>query len=105
MTWQLGFSDLSERLEQLEKQGDPLARLAEVVDFEMFRAQVGRIWENPGGFQESCRMKSFQAAAVSGVAAWPVEGSCVGLSRTVAWRSQRRVLPVQRSGWRALAAA
>ena len=58
-----------------------------------------------GGFQESCRMKSFQAAAVSGVAAWPVEGSCVGLSRTVAWRSQRRVLPVQRSGWRALAAA
>ena len=48
MTWQLGFSDLSDRLEQLEKQGDPLARLAEVVDFEMFRAQVGRIWENPG---------------------------------------------------------
>ena len=48
MTWQLGFADLSERLEQLEKQGDPLARLAEVVDFEMFRAQVGRLWENPG---------------------------------------------------------
>ncbi len=48
MLWQLGFSDLSERLEQLEKQGDPLARLAEVVDFEMFRAQVERVWENPG---------------------------------------------------------
>ena len=48
MTWQVGFSDLSDRLKQLEKQGDPLARLAEVVDFEMFRAQVGRLWENPG---------------------------------------------------------
>ena len=47
MTWQLGFSDFSDRLEQLEKQGDPLARLAEVVDFEMFRAQVERGWENP----------------------------------------------------------
>lgn len=46
MTWQLGFSDLADRLEQIEKQGDPLARLAAVVDFEMFRAQVGRVWEN-----------------------------------------------------------
>ena len=45
---QLGLFDLDERYAALSKRGDPLERLAAVVDFEMFgpiwrRRSIGRI--------------------------------------------------------------
>ena len=58
-----------------------------------------------GGFQESCRMQRNQAAGAAGFSSRMDEGECAGFKRTVGWRSQRRVWRVQRSGWRALAAA
>jgi IS5 family transposase len=35
--WQPGFFDGDERLKALSAAGDPLGRLAQVIDFEMFR--------------------------------------------------------------------
>ena len=40
MSGQLGFWDVSDRLSQLSKQGDPLEKLAATVDFEMFRPEL-----------------------------------------------------------------
>lgn len=40
MSGQLGFWEVSDRLSQLSKQGDPLEKLAATVDFEMFRADL-----------------------------------------------------------------
>jgi hypothetical protein len=40
MAEQRGFFDLDERYAALSKAGDPLERLAAVVDFEMFRAEL-----------------------------------------------------------------
>ena len=37
MSGQLGFFDLEDRYAQLSKAGDPLEKLASVVDFEPFR--------------------------------------------------------------------
>ena len=39
---QRGFFDVDERLAQLPKAGDPLLRLASVVDFEIFRGELNR---------------------------------------------------------------
>ena len=38
---QAGFLDLADRLAGLSKTGDPLERLARVVDFEIFRGRAG----------------------------------------------------------------
>ncbi|MGH1347652.1 MAG: hypothetical protein ACRBN8_39215 [Nannocystales bacterium] len=40
-------------------------------------------------------MRSFHAAAPSALASCPAEGVCGGLSRTVTWRPQPRLSPVQ----------
>ncbi len=40
MTGQPGFFDAEERLRALSAAGDPLERLAGVVDFELFRAEL-----------------------------------------------------------------
>ena len=40
MTGQPGFFDLSDRYEALSAAGDPLERLAAVVDFEVFRGPL-----------------------------------------------------------------
>ena len=40
MSGQLGFWDVSDRLSQLSKQGDPLEKLAATVDFKMFRSEL-----------------------------------------------------------------
>ncbi|MEN3793295.1 transposase [Fulvimarina sp. MAC3] len=40
MWGQLGFWEVSDRLSQLSKQGDPLEKLAATVDFEMFRSEL-----------------------------------------------------------------
>ena len=42
MSDQRGFFDVDERLAQLSKAGDPLLRLASVVDFEIFRDELDR---------------------------------------------------------------
>ena len=42
MVGQPGFFDLEDRLAGLSKTGDPLERLARVVDFEIFRSELGR---------------------------------------------------------------
>ena len=42
MTGQPGFFDLDERYANLSKTGDPLERLASVVDFEVFRPELDR---------------------------------------------------------------
>ena len=42
MTGQPGFFDLDERYADLSKTGDPLERLASVVDFEVFRPELDR---------------------------------------------------------------
>ncbi len=42
MVGQPGFLDLEDRLAGLSKTGDPLERLARVVDFEISRAELGR---------------------------------------------------------------
>jgi hypothetical protein len=39
---QRGFFDLDERYPALSASGDPLERLAAVVDFEVFRAELDR---------------------------------------------------------------
>lgn len=40
MAGQPGFFDLSDRYETLSAAGDPLVRLASVVDFEIFRGSL-----------------------------------------------------------------
>src|SRR5687768_6771678 len=40
MTGQPGFFDVDERLAALSRAGDPLERLASVVDFELFREEL-----------------------------------------------------------------
>lgn len=40
MSGQPGFFDLSDRCEALSVAGDPLERLAAVVDFEVFRSPL-----------------------------------------------------------------
>ena len=35
-----GFFDVDERLKQLSAKGDSLERLAQVIDFELFRADL-----------------------------------------------------------------
>lgn len=40
MAGQPGFFDLSDRYEALSAAGDPLERLAGVIDFEVFRAPL-----------------------------------------------------------------
>ena len=42
MAWQPGFFDQDERLQALSAAGDPLERLAAVVDFEVFRGDLER---------------------------------------------------------------
>ena len=42
MTGQRGFFDTDERLQWLSAAGDPLERLAAVVDFELFRPELER---------------------------------------------------------------
>ncbi len=55
MPGQQGFWDFGQRLEELSKEGDPLERLNETVDFEMFRPILlralrrGRKRRGPGG--------------------------------------------------------
>ena len=53
MAGQPGFFDLDERYAALSRTGDPLERLAAVVDFEMFRAELdaalGRSDRSKGG--------------------------------------------------------
>ncbi len=41
MAGQPGLFDLDERYAALSRTGDPLERLAAVVDFEIFRAETG----------------------------------------------------------------
>ena len=43
MVGQPGFFELEDRLAGLSKAGDPLERLARVVDFEIFRADLDRL--------------------------------------------------------------
>ena len=42
MVGQPGFFDLEDRLAGLSQTGDPLERLARVVDFEIFRSELDR---------------------------------------------------------------
>ena len=53
MKTQAGFFDEEERLEALSRLGDPLARVAAVVDFEQFRPELDRLLahhvKGPGG--------------------------------------------------------
>ena len=42
---QPGFFDLDERYQQLEKLGDPLPKLAEVVDWEGFRSVLEKVYQ------------------------------------------------------------
>jgi IS5 family transposase len=42
MAWQRGFFDVDERLAALSRAGDPLERLASVIDFEAFRGELER---------------------------------------------------------------
>lgn len=50
MAGQPGFFDLSDRYEALSAAGDPLERLAAVVDFEVFRGPlVAALRRNPRG--------------------------------------------------------
>ena len=42
MRGQAGFFDVDERLKQLSAKGDSLERLAQVIDFELFRADLER---------------------------------------------------------------
>jgi transposase, IS5 family len=42
MRGQAGFFDVDERLQQLSAKGDSLERLAQVIDFELFRADLER---------------------------------------------------------------
>jgi len=42
MRGQAGFFDIDERLKQLSAKGDSLERLAQVIDFELFRADLER---------------------------------------------------------------
>ena len=51
MAGQPGFFDMDERLKALSAAGDPLERLAAVVDFELFRAELD------AAFQRSDRGK------------------------------------------------
>jgi len=46
---QAGFFDLDDRYGQLDKLGDPLPKLDEVVDWEGFRAVLTRIREKRSG--------------------------------------------------------
>ena len=43
MAGQPGFFDLDERYAALSKSGDPLERLSDVVDFEIFRDELERV--------------------------------------------------------------
>ena len=45
---QLGLFDMENRLESLSKFGDPLEKLKEVVDFEVFRAEIEDVLEFKG---------------------------------------------------------
>ena len=53
MRGQKGFWDFERRLEELSAEGDPLQKLAETVDFEMFRPillrALRRSRRGPGG--------------------------------------------------------
>ncbi len=42
MAGQPGFFDVDERVASLSAAGDPLERLAVVIDFELFRAELRR---------------------------------------------------------------
>jgi hypothetical protein len=42
MRGQAGFFDVDERLRQISAKGDSLERLAQVIDFELFRADLER---------------------------------------------------------------
>ena len=41
---QVGFWDFENRLRELSKQGDPLAKLSEAVDFELFPPVLVEAW-------------------------------------------------------------
>ena len=45
MKGQAGFFDHSERLWKLTQMGDPLVRLNEVIDWELFRPVLSKVWE------------------------------------------------------------
>lgn len=49
MTGQLGFFDLEDRYAQLSKAGDPLEKLASVVDFEPFRYRLVKALKRSDG--------------------------------------------------------
>ena len=51
MSGQRGFFDLDERYQRLSEAGDPLERLLELVDFEMFRADLDRVLGYKSGSQ------------------------------------------------------
>ena len=42
MTSQMGFFDVGDRLAELSKKGDPLERLSQTIDFELFRQELER---------------------------------------------------------------
>lgn len=44
---QPGFFDLDERYAKLDELGDPLTRLDELVDWEAFRSELGRVHDKP----------------------------------------------------------
>ena len=87
MQGQKGFWDFEQRLEELSREGDPLAKLAATVDFEMFRPILlralrrGRKRRGPGGRPPYDPVLKFKAcpreggdAGVAG-AAWSVAGA------------------------------
>jgi len=42
-----GMFDVHARMEKIDKNGDPLVRLTETIDWEMFREQVDAMREKP----------------------------------------------------------
>ncbi len=52
MGWQMGqpgFFDLDERYRRLSETGDPLVRLASLIDFEVFRPQLNAALQRSDG--------------------------------------------------------
>jgi hypothetical protein len=46
---QPGFFDLDERYEQLSEAGDPLVKLGDLIDFEIFRPQLTTTLDEANG--------------------------------------------------------
>lgn len=54
MVGQPGFFDLNERYAALSKAGDPLLRLFELVDFEVFRPSLFRVLRRSDRSRSGC---------------------------------------------------